>query len=145
MTLFDPLELTPRLGEAWKCIDTMDFRRDDVFRFVHNETEPVILAVIPVPSPCLAIYGNVVVALSDRVIRRALERMDFWTGLEGPSLGLRPESNEITMTEVVPLTDAALKALPQTLDAFIAELQSVRAELEALQAEHVETPSGVKV
>lgn len=145
MPRFDPLELMSRLGGDWRPINTLDFGRDDIFCLIHRDIEPVILTLIPVPSPCLAIYGNVVTVSSELTIRRALERMDFWTGLEGAGLGLRAETNEITMTELIPLSDGHIKALPETLEAFISSLQTARAEFESLQSEHGDVLNAVQV
>lgn len=135
MIEFHPVALKERLGARWRVSEGLDFGREGVFELVHDETDSIILAIVPLPAsaPRFALYASVADAVSEKIMRRALERMDFWTGLEGPSLGLRAETGELTMTETAPLTDAQIELLPLMLDDFIAALHALRRECDALE------------
>ena len=134
---FHPAALMERLDERWRLSEEPDFGRDGIFELVHDDADSVILAVIPAlnSAPRLAFYASVGWISGERSLRRALERMDFWTGLEGPSLGLRAATGELTITEIAPLTEAQIDVLPALLDDFVAALHALRAEFESLEQE----------
>ena len=145
MLRLDPYELAQRLDETWSILDPDDFERNNVLRLVCGDSEPIIVAVIPVARPLLVIYGTIGVATSEHGLTWALEKMDFWTGLEGPAIGLRRDTRELTATQVTAFIDEQVEMLPKTLAGFVETLRGLQQEFDALPDDHGQADRGLKV
>lgn len=117
------------LGHEWSVVGDKEFDGSGVMRLSHAGGLSVLAVFVPVPTQLCAFYAHVGELPDEAALRRAFEFMNFYLGVESPSLGLIPGTNVLTITQPMSLTDANLDALAEALDVYVETIESLRAEL----------------